>query len=388
MRDPVEDALAERLGSIAATVADELPPPVDLELRVRRRRGRARAMRRAAVSSVAAAVLAGVATVAVVRGASNRDGVRVATSSPATTVAPAYDALQPGTVLLSARGHDVLSLDAHGHQNATMVTAAHDIGYARATADHRHIWYLALEKGPDACGTVVRADLIGGKSTIVTHAVAFDVSPDGTRLALYGAGDLAHDRCRPVDDAHDGSITVVDLPTSRSTAVAARSVSGLRWSPDGSSLLATGECTASSCSGLRRIVVPPGLDQRLSITPTPEAGYGAPDVVGTASTVAFGPTGLFGVTRQTGPGARVRTRIDVLDPSTLAARTSSPVVALDDRWSVGQLLPTADALYVVATRETGGEKTTGLYREASGRLVLVRSLSNPGVFSPVFPIAH
>ena len=155
MRDTLEERLSQQLRAVGDTVADELPPPVDLELQVARHRRHARTTRRWSSVALAAAVVATVATVAVVHGTAGRGTVRIATSS--TTASPT-DALQPGTVMLSARGLDVISLDANGHQNATMVTAVRgDIKYARATDDHRALWYLSLKQGLRACGDGVGA---------------------------------------------------------------------------------------------------------------------------------------------------------------------------------------------------------------------------------------
>ena len=190
---------------VGETVDDEVAVPADLELQVKRRRRRVRSSRLWSGLVVAAAIVTTVGTVAVVRGASGGGGVRVTTSP--TTAVVAHDALQPGTVMLAARGRYVVSLDARGHTNATMVAAqVGDITYARATDDHHALWYLSMKKGSNACGDVVRADIDGRTSKIVTHAVAFDVSPDGSRLALYGAGDLTADRCSPVGRGAGGRV--------------------------------------------------------------------------------------------------------------------------------------------------------------------------------------
>ena len=149
-----------------------------------------------------------------------------------------------------------------------MVQAQHgDITYARATADHRALWYLSLKKGSAACGDVVRADIDGRTSTIVTHAVAFDVSPDGSRLALYGAGDLAHDRCTPVNDAIAGRVVVLDRDElEASPTVLRQNVTSLRWSPDGTYLVSV-SCTPSGCAGYDVVDVPGTLGGPLAVEP-------------------------------------------------------------------------------------------------------------------------
>ncbi|HEY5171421.1 MAG TPA: hypothetical protein VIK54_06810, partial [Acidimicrobiia bacterium] len=151
MRDALEERLAERFRTVGETVDDELPPPLDLELQVLRRRRRTQRSRRWSGLSAAAAIVAVATIVAVVHGTTGQGAIRIATSS--TTTAPVHDSLQPGTVMLSARGRYVISLDAKGHTNATMVQVPHgDITYARATDDHGALWYLSLKHGPEACG--------------------------------------------------------------------------------------------------------------------------------------------------------------------------------------------------------------------------------------------
>ncbi|HEV7524031.1 MAG TPA: hypothetical protein VGP92_03660 [Acidimicrobiia bacterium] len=392
MRDALEERLASRLGALGETVDDELVPPVDLELQVVRHRNRARAARRWASLGVAATIVAAVTTVAVVHGTSGRGALRIATSS--TTLVPARDALQPGTVMLSARGRYVVSLDAKGHTNATMISARHgDIVYARATDDHRALWYLSMKKGPSACGDVVRADIgTGHSSEIITHAVAFDVSPDGSRLALYGAGDLAHDRCTPMRAGAQGRIVVLDLATGKSSALTVGSIAGMRWSPDGSYLVSV-SCSAGTCSGYDVIDVPTTPGAAL----VPEAGAlsASPARLVHSAHIAFGPDGLYALETttpfphaSTPPGAGVR--IAKINPRSSAAQ--SLVLSTGSEWKVSQVIPTAVGTYVVAARATpGGAAPTAaasnLYRVDRGRLTFVRPLPNAGTFTPVTPLA-
>ncbi len=382
MRDTLEERLAARLGVVGDTVADELPVPADLEMQVARHRRRARAARRWSGVAIAAAVIATVATVAVVHGTAGRGTVRIATSS--TTASPA-DALQPGTLMLSARGLDVISLDAAGHQNATMVTALRgEIKYARATDDHRALWYLSLKKGLRACGDVVRADIATGhSSTIVTHAVVFDVSPDGTRLALYGAGDLAGDRCVPVSATRPGRVVVVDLANNRSSAVSVSRITSMRFSPDGSYLAAV-DCGAARCAAFERIEVPDELGPPLVVAPVSWSAY--PDQSIRSAAIEFGPGGLY-MLKQLNPiaGRTIATeRIDRLDP-----RGLQPVETLFSArgWDVSQMMPTASGTYVVATLAKPKPPRWGLYLVQSGKLVPVRSLADPGTLTPVSRLA-
>jgi hypothetical protein len=382
MRDTLEERLAARLGAVGDTVADELPVPVDLELQVVRHRRRARTARRWSGVAIAAAVVATVATVAVVHGTAGRGTVRIATSS--TTASPA-DALQPGTVMLSARGRNVISLDSTGHQNATMVAAVRgDVKYARATDDHRALWYLSLKKGLHACGDVVRADIAAGhSSTIVTHAVAFDVSPDGTRLALYGAGDLADDLCAPVSATQPGRVVVVDLTNDRSSAVSVSRLSSLRFSPDGSYLAAV-SCGAGPCESFDRIAVPDQLGRPLVVTPVSWSAY--PDQSIRSAAIEFGPGGLY-MLKHLAPVAGLTTstvRIDRLDVS----GTDPVATILSSRgWDIAQMVPTASGTYVVATLAKPKPPRWGLYLVQSGKLVPVRSLADPGTLTPVSPLA-
>src|SRR5262245_60271695 len=235
MHDVIEQRLAARLREIGEAVPDDIVVPADLQLRVHREQRRVRRARRWPAVAAAAGVVALVGSLAAVRGAAHHDSVRVGSSSPTRA---ADDALHPGTVMLSSYDHYVVSLDRNGRRNETMVVSPGVISYARATDTHHAIWYLSHRGGSRTCGEVVRADVDGQTSTIVARAVAFDVSHDGSRLALYGAGDLAHDQCAPVRGPGTGRVVVVDLTTLRSSTVALDGVTSLRWSLDGSSVMA------------------------------------------------------------------------------------------------------------------------------------------------------
>jgi hypothetical protein len=389
MPDVLEQHLATHLRTLGETVDDELPPPVDLELRVLRRRRSVRAKRRWSSVSIAAAVVVAVATVAVVHGTAGRGSIRIATSP--TTAVPVHDSLQPGTVMLSARGRFVITLDAAGHTNATMVAAEHgDITYARATDDHRALWYLSLKKGSKACGDVVRADIDGRASKIITHAVAFDVSPDGSRLALYGAGDLAHDRCSPVRAGLQGRLVVLDLASgSASPALAVGALDGLRWSPDGSYLVSV-SCSSKTCFGYDVVDVPatPGA----ALVPESGALSGYPARLVHSARIVFGPGGLYTLEtstpfpgRPTPSGETVR--IERIDPR--SSRSAALVFSGGTAWEISQVVPTSVGTYVVAAPK--GAKSpraaaSSLYRIVAGKLVLVRSLADPGTLTPVAPI--
>jgi len=381
MRDVLEERLASRLQALGETVHDELPPPADLELQVARRRRRTRSQRRWSSLAVAAAIVAAVAAVAVVRGtAGSGPPLRVATSP--TSGAPPQDSLQPGTVMLSARGRYVISLDERGHQNATMVAVKDgNITYARATDDHRTIWYLSLKHGTAACGDVVRANIDGNSSKIVTQAAAFDVSPDGTRLALYGAGNLSDGQCAPVKAGATGEIAVVDVATFESSTLPIGDVTSLRFAPDGSYLVAA-SCAAQGCPAARRIDVPGQLGAPL--VSEPMAFGGAKPAPVRAASIAFGRGGLY-VLASSPSGTIYR-----YDPAHLSA--APPVFAGGRAWDVAQVVPTATGVDVIAARVPAsgkvGAHAFGLYRVEAGRLVLVRLLVDPGTLTDVRPLAR
>ena len=373
MRDVVEERLAARLRDLGDAMPDELPVPVDLVARVKRRRRRSRTTTRVIALAVAAAMATTLATVAIVHGAAGRRAVTVAVQpgSPAQ-----HDALPAGTVLLAARGLDVIALDARGHTLATMIHAERgSIRYAQVTADHRWLWYLSLKHGASVCGDVVRADIDGRSSRIITQAVTFDISPDGTRLALYGAGDLVHGSCRAAATrSAPNHILVEDIATATSTSIAASNVSQLHWSPDGAYLVSA-SCTRDSCTPLERIDVP--RDLRLSLVRNP----GVVPISATRSIVSFGSDGLYALDDANPNAATSRDTVDLYDARTLqfAART----LTVDARWTVSQVAPTPAGVYVVALRPGPGRP--GIYRIVAGRLVLVRAI-DPGVLTAVLPL--
>lgn len=382
MRDLLEERLATRLREIGATVPDNVAVPADLESRVHRERRRARTARRWPALAVAALVVAVVASLTVVRGAAGRDAVRVDSSSP---TAPVHDALAPGTVMLSAYDNFVVSLDARTRVNATMVVSTGAISYARATDAHHSIWYLSHRGATGGCGAVVRADVDGHTSRIVARAVAFDVSRDGSRLALFGAGDLVHDSCSPVGGPGTGRVVVLDLATHRWSGLALDGVTSLRWSLDGSALVAV-RCRAAGCSA-DRIDVPAQLGGPLD-DPVPIGPRPAP---GVTESVEFGSEGMYLLrSAPDGTSGHPSGTIERYDPATSGA----PIRLFDGsgRWRLRQVVPTAIATYVVAApvpRPAFGPVAgsgLGLYRLVDGRLDLVRGLAGPVTLTAVSPL--
>ena len=387
MPDAFEEQLATRLRTLASTVGDDLIPPPDLELLVTRRRRRARSARRWSGLAAVAAVVVVLGAVAAVHDTTVHGSIHVESPStpPTTPDAPVRDSLQPGTVMLSARGHYVISLDSNGRTNATMVAVrVGEISYARATDDHRKLWYLSKD-GKQACGDVVRADIDEGhSSTIVAHAVAFDISPDGTKLALYGSGDLAHGQCAPVTATSPGRVVVEDLTSGVGSSVAVGAVTAMRWSADGSYLVYVG-CSAAGCRGIDVLDVAPGPGGAL-VAESPTVGISPPWST-RAATLAFGRDGLYSLstTLTTGGGSgagRSRTQIDRFDPRE-KLKASTMLFDGGARWSLSQVVPTDRGVYVVAAPVVAGPKVarlgpTGLYRLAGRNLVFVRSLAAPG----------
>ena len=368
MRDVIEERLAARLRDLGEVTPAELSPPADLRARVGRRKHRTRAITRGLVLGIAAAMIVAFTSVVVLQGSTGRPRVDVSSRLPAPTV---HDALPEGTVLLAARGRDVVALDDGGHTLATMIHAGRGaIQYAQVTADHRWLWYLSRKGTDGTCADVVRADIDGRSSKIITRASAFAISPDGARLALFGAGDLANNRCVTKPTAAQPTRVVVEqLDGGQSAALAATNVTALRWSPDGAYLV-TVRCSGARCLSLERMDVP--RDLRLSLV----RNHGFAEVPAGQSFVTFGVDGLYVL--QSSPSGQA---VDRYDPGTL--EFAGVRVATDRHWSVSQVAPTAGATFVVATRAPG---RPGLYVVgADGRLHLVRPI-DPGILTPVFPL--
>jgi hypothetical protein len=331
MPDTLVEQLRARLDDVAATAPLEVEPPPDLERRVQRVRRRARRRRVLTGLSVAAAFVTAVAVGAAM--------VEQTPARPSVTVQPPVaavaDPVFANVVMLDARGPYVVALDAGGHQRATLVTAKRgNVVDAQLTADHRTLWYLSVagRAGVD-CGEVVRADVRSGESHIITRAASFAISPDGRRLALAGS-------CVPgveVREVPSGATVPVDLPADR--------VIPMRWSPDGSSVLARG--CAATCSPLV------SFNSSGSVHVVDAAGLSG----------AYAPSGVYVLRR---------------DAIVLNGTT---VLPLDNRWDVAQVAPTPAGTFVVATpRDPPGPRA--LYRIQDGALVLVKTFDY-GTLTPV-----
>ena len=175
--------------------------------------------------------------------------------------------------------------------------------------------------------------------------------------------------------ANPTRIVVEDLATAQSSALDASKITNLRWAPDGAYLVGL-RCSGAPCDPLERIDVP--RDLRLSLVRND--GFAAVPV--TRSIASFGADGLY-VVELADPATPTHGQtVDAYDPRTL--EYSGLRLATDGHWTVSQVAPTATTTYVVASREG---RAIGLYRVAPGRhLVLVRPI-DPGVLTPVFPLA-
>ena len=184
----------------------------------------------------------------------------------------------------------------------------------------------------------MRANIDGNSSKIVTKAMAFDVSPDGTRLALYGAGNLADGQCAPVKAGAKGEIAVVDVATFETSTlpIGERHQPALvarRFVPRGHELPAEG------CTGVGRIDVPAELGAPLVLTGRDRVF--SPNAV-QSETLAFGPGGLYVLARSASA-----TDDRALRPDNSLAPVS--LFAGADHWTIAEIVPTPAAMYVVAT---------------------------------------
>jgi hypothetical protein len=354
MRDLLEQALASRLRAVGETVLDDLEPPAELEREIMFRRRRARTVtRRARALALAAAIVAVVATVAVVGSQS---------SSPRVGIAAVLvrDPLPAGTVMFATRGRDVIALDSNGRRLATMVHADRgNVIDAQVTRDHRSLWYLSVAGTPGIdCGEVVRADVAGGESKIMAHAIAFAISPDARRLALSGYGDVALGHC---DKSASRAVAVVDLWT-RATAQARAIEDQLGWSRDGRSLVSR-VCGLGECRAVVRDVV---VDQAVPPLAAPRALNAklAGSVVGMASS----EDGLFVLRRN-----KLRIAIDVYDPTTL--RPVSRIAWENLPAVTDQVVATPAGVYVVGGNRAGESSLARI----EGRKVVVVSGRDPGI---------
>jgi hypothetical protein len=353
MRDVLEEQLAARLRELGDVVPADLEPPADLDARVTRAKKTARGRRYGTALAIAAGFLVVVAIGTVLDG-------RTGDEAP-VAVAPTHDPLPAGTVMLSAKGRYVTARDATGKILATMVTTTHgDVLDAQVTADHKTIFYRVTDPS-SPCDKIARADIDGGTSAFVARGDAFAISPDGTRLAVSGYGDLTAGTCSATGE---GVLAVLDLGNGASTKRDGAAYTELLW--DGDELL-----VGQACDLLAECGEVVGWTDLQS----------APLVIEQDGTnvIERGPDGLYQVMRsQRKPGySNVVMRI--------GDATASPihVADLEAGWTVHDIVPTESEVFLVAS--SPGVSAPRLFRLDGTRPVLV-SDTDPGATSPVFPI--
>jgi hypothetical protein len=158
-------------------------------------------------------------------------------------------------------------------------------------------------------------------------------------------------------------------------------VTSLRFSPDGSYLAAL-TCVAHQCRAIDRIDVPGDLAGALSVAPV--SWHPPPATTVRAAAIEFGRAGLYVLQRlaPVGGGAATSARIDWIDARTGVEDQVFASAAFDVR----EVVPTADALYVVAAPRGTKAPDFGLYLVVAGNLSRQRSLTDPGFLTPVFPL--
>ncbi|HVJ97205.1 MAG TPA: hypothetical protein VNC41_10285 [Acidimicrobiia bacterium] len=350
MRDVLEDQLAARLRDLGDVVPTELEPPADLDTRVQAAKKAVRVRRSGAVLAVAAVFLVVVAIGTVLDGRTGDDAP--------VSVAPATDPLPEGTVMLGAKGRYVTARDATGKVLATMVTTTHgNVLDAQVTADHKTIFYRVTDP-TSPCDKIARADINGRTSQFVARGDAFAISPDGTRLAVSGYGDLASRSC---SRAGAGTVAVLDFTNDSTTAKSGAVYDSLVWDND---VLVARACTGSDCG---RVVAWHALWNEEQL------------LANTAQLIARGSRGIYRVDPPRYSGGPWTVNVT---PGDL---TASPVrlAEIASAWTISGVVPTDADVFVSATAP--GQTTPALYRVVDGSLEFVRA-TDVGAASPVFPI--
>jgi hypothetical protein len=350
MRDVLEDELATRLRNLGAVMPVELEPPADLETRVARAKKSARGRRSVAVLAIAAVFFVVVAFGTVLDG-------RTGDVAP-VAVAPVNDPLPKGTVMLGAKGRYVTARDASGKVLATMVTTTHgNVLDAQVTADHKTIFYRVTDP-TSPCDKIARADIDGRTSQFVARGDTFAISPDGTRLAVSGYGDLASRSC---SRAGAGTVAVLDFTNDSTTAKSGAVYDSLVWD---NGVLVARACTGSDCG---RVVAWHALWNEEQL------------LASTAQLIARGSRGIYRVDPPRYSGGPWTVNVTPGDV------TASPVrlAEIASGWTISGVVPTDADVFVSATAP--GQTTPALYRVVDGSLEFVRA-TDIGAASPVFPI--
>lgn len=352
MRDVLEEQLAARLRDLGDVVPAELEPPADLDARVARAKKAARGRRYGTVLAIAAGFLVVVAIGTVLDG-------RTGDEAP-VAVAPTHDPLPAGTVMLGAKGRFVTARDANGKVLATMVKTTHgNVLDAQVTADHKTIFYRVTDPA-SPCDKIARADIDGRSSEFVARGSSFAISPDGSRLAIAGRGDLAEGKCAGSGEVR---VAVLDLEKGTATTPGASGFVDLVWNDD--RILLGRSCQVVAMCELVALTDSEDASRKV-------VGYGA-------SVAERGADGLYQVLR----GASFSPNSTVVVTRGDVASDPTYVGEIPGGWAVADIIPTPSDLFVIASPSL--EATPRLYRLIDGRPELVSDV-DPGAASPVFPI--
>ena len=380
-----------RLSQTIRNIADDAPNGLDMldaiETRIDKEATRNRLLRPAPLLAIAAVLAAAVAVVAI---AERPTQTKVTVSHQGPTPKPAKPhptpptakkptptsvaanpviSLPQGMALMAVRGQDVVALDANGNQVGILLSlpAGHHPGQAQLSADRQTLWYKDLAgppqtatSSPDAytCGAVMRYDLATHASTTMGHALAFAVSPDGSKLALsseLAAQPTASTWCPGLRQPTD-YVYVKDLATNQEASLSiANGGTGyiyapqVVWSPAGDQLavqlcaqgcaLYTASVSAPIRSGVSsgRLVPVPARDNKK---------YGSYMEAGMAWTAS-------GLTVAEGTGlcceAYADGSVQAIDRyNTVTKQLDATLLDAENHWFFEQVVVTPTATYVVA----------------------------------------
>ena len=165
------------------------------------------------------------------------------TSTTSTTQPRPVDPMA-GVAMLGVRGRKIMALDAQGNVMRTLVTAyaGRTVLDAQMQSNHHTIWYVTASNTSDAylpgqyhCTDVVRLDLVTSQRTVIAHADAFSVTPDGTRVVLQ---DVQPDSTCIANDSSLAPNVVRDVATGAQSTITG-TMDRFVLSPDGRTLVGT-----------------------------------------------------------------------------------------------------------------------------------------------------
>jgi hypothetical protein len=358
-----------------------------------------------AALAIAAVVVVAIATFAALHSA---PGKHVETQAPPSFV-------PPGTVMLAARGRDVVALDANGAASGPLYTAPPNRKVVRAemAPDGKSLWYLTISSRPKAslCGDLSRMDVATKQSVVITKASDFALSPDGSTLALVRMkADVPTTSAKNTDCVRGQqgyALWTRDIATGKEAHFVVSNLNDIPittlahvgqpvWAPDGSRFLSP-FCTGRGCfiiSVDSQVQAGGYLDaESLETAPTSPMGQNAIIDQGVAA-ITWGDA-LYVVR-----GDHLQTYVDGLqtgidkftvNTSENSATKGATVFETRD-FFVTAVLYTNDSIYVVAQRldtqiKGGLDGKPRLYRLDSGKLVAVGDASDPGALSAIPALA-